>query len=150
LPALSEKRQLRDSVAVVLVSIYLLGVGTFLVLTRRIASPPFRRILRALTRKPYSGALTNVQHESGFCFYADLPAQLLSDYESYSSLRLLEDGRPLGPAHVSHDDIRKSGNGRFAHWGPRLYFSASDSSDPRSNGRSYTVQEVRISLFSGV
>ena len=149
MPALSEKRQLRDSIAVVLVSIYLLGVGTFLVLTRRIASPPFRRIFRALTRSPYAGAITSVQHENGFCFFADLPGQLLSDFESQSSLRLFEDGRPLGPAHVSHDDIRKTGNGRFAHWGPRLYFSASDNSDPRTNGRTYTVQELRVSLFSG-
>jgi hypothetical protein len=29
--------------------------------------------------------------------------------------------------------------GRFSHWGDGLHFSASDNSDPRTNGRSYTI-----------
>ena len=56
-----------------------------------------------------------------------------------SSLELFEDGRPLGPAHAPHDAIRSSGAGRYSHWGTSIWFSASDSSDPRTNGRTYRV-----------
>lgn len=46
----------------------------------------------------------------------------------------------LGPAHTSHVDIGRYGEGRFSHWSPDGFiFSASDNSDPNSNGRIYTV-----------
>jgi hypothetical protein len=53
---------------------------------------------------------------------------------------LLENGRPLGPGHALHADIRAEGEGRYAFWAGTLYFSASDDSDPRSNGRTYSVR----------
>ncbi len=62
-----------------------------------------------------------------------------------SRLVLREDGRPLGPQHVPHVEIAGSGSGRFSHWSgtddgaPVLYFSSSDGSDPRTNGRVYTL-----------
>jgi FkbM family methyltransferase len=52
---------------------------------------------------------------------------------------LLEDDRVLGPPHSLHEDIRVTGNGRYSHWGSRLYFSTSDNSDPNTNGRTYRV-----------
>lgn len=55
-----------------------------------------------------------------------------------SILKLYEDGVEIGPAHAVHEDIRKQGKGRFSHWGSTLLFSASDNSDPRTNGRKYT------------
>lgn len=58
---------------------------------------------------------------------------------SISKLRVFEDGKELGPAHSLHADIRSKGNGRFSHWGGSLIFSASDNSDPRTNGKKYTV-----------
>lgn len=57
-----------------------------------------------------------------------------------SRLRLFEDAVDLGPAHAYHVDIRNSGQGRFSHWVDGLYFSASDNTDPRSNGRRYTYR----------
>lgn len=60
-----------------------------------------------------------------------------------SDLVLLEDGRPLGPSHAVHAVIRSEGNGAYSHWGEALYFSANDNSDPRVNGRSYTLAHVR-------
>ncbi len=57
-----------------------------------------------------------------------------------SNGRVLEDGRPLGPAHALHDDIRSLGGGRFSFWAGTVYFSSSDGSDPRTNGRSYEVR----------
>ncbi|MGA9855070.1 MAG: sulfotransferase [Gammaproteobacteria bacterium] len=55
-----------------------------------------------------------------------------------SPLRLFEDGRPLGPAHSLHCWIRDPGTGRYSHWQERLLFTASDNSNPNTNGREYT------------
>ncbi|RZM02940.1 MAG: pectate lyase, partial [Pedobacter sp.] len=57
---------------------------------------------------------------------------------SASKLRLFEDGVELNPAHSVHDDIRSLGKGRFSHWGNNLILSASDNSNPKTNGRKYT------------
>lgn len=56
-----------------------------------------------------------------------------------SDLKLFEDGRPLGPAHSLHADIRAKGDGRYSHWQNAIIFSSSDGSDPRTNGRSYSM-----------
>jgi 16S rRNA G966 N2-methylase RsmD len=58
-----------------------------------------------------------------------------------SRLMLYEDGAMLGLAHSVHDQIRSYGNARFSHWGRDLFFSASDGSDPNTNGRAYTYCE---------
>jgi len=55
-----------------------------------------------------------------------------------SDLRLYEDGRPLGPPHAQHAGIREGGGG-FSHWQRYLLFSTPDRSDPRTNGRVYSV-----------
>jgi pectate lyase len=55
-----------------------------------------------------------------------------------STLKLFENGVELGPAHTFHDDIRKIGSGSFSHWGTDIYFSASDNTNPLTNGRKYT------------
>ena len=60
-----------------------------------------------------------------------------------SRMQLTEDGRPLGPANSGHDRIRAGGHGQYSHWGEHVYFSASDNSDPRSNGRRYTFSVPR-------
>ncbi len=57
-----------------------------------------------------------------------------------SLLVLLEDGRPLGPPHQTHEEIRAQGMGRYSHWNGTLFFSARDNSDPRTNGRVYSIQ----------
>jgi len=56
-----------------------------------------------------------------------------------SGLDLLEDGRGLGPPHAVHDRIIHEGRGLFSHWHDTLYFSTSDNSDPRANGRAYAA-----------
>jgi len=58
-----------------------------------------------------------------------------------STAVLTEDGKVLGPAHSDHASINTLGSGRFSHWGAAaLVFSASDGSDPKTNGRSYALQ----------
>jgi hypothetical protein len=58
---------------------------------------------------------------------------------SHSLLRLYENGQLLGAAHSLHSEIRERGQGRYSHWNGRLWFSTSDSSDPRANGRAYII-----------
>jgi hypothetical protein len=146
--SVSRSMTLRESIVVTMVSAYLLAVGVFLTLTRQIPAPGLLRILRALVRRPYAGAVQDIRPERGHCYVAEVPVRLLSDREHSSSLLLFEDRRALGPAHASHDVIRASGGGQYSHWGTILYFSASDNSDPRSNGRCYTVREVRRAASS--
>jgi hypothetical protein len=59
-----------------------------------------------------------------------------------SSLRLYENGTLLPIPHSNHADIRNIGLGRYSHWGSTttqsIRFAASDNTDPRTNGRSYT------------
>jgi hypothetical protein len=77
----------------------------------------------------------------------------LSQTETFESPAiLLEDGRVLGPANAIHNRIGKLGNGRFSFWKGDLYFSSSDNSDPRANGRSYILAipvELEISYIFG-
>lgn len=56
-----------------------------------------------------------------------------------SELVLLEDQRPLGPGHATHEAIRKIGGGAYSHWFDCLYFSTSDGTDPRTNRRQYRM-----------
>jgi hypothetical protein len=74
-----------------------------------------------------------LQPRPGFVIASD------SDSDSPSKLQLRENGQLLGPAHSVHTDIGERGQGRYSHWQGGLWFSASDSSDPRSNGRAYSV-----------
>ena len=58
-----------------------------------------------------------------------------------SPLQLFEDGKPLGPAHSSVDDIVQFGGGRYLHWkGVGLIFSPSDNGDPNAPWRKYSVR----------
>jgi hypothetical protein len=63
-------------------------------------------------------------------------------YRNQSTLRIFEDGIELKPAHSLHATIRTQGGGRFSHQKSGSYetlrFSASDNSDPRTNGKTYT------------
>lgn len=58
---------------------------------------------------------------------------------SASSVILLEDDRFLGPGTVRRANIDKLGGGRFLFSEGSLYFSSSDKTDPRTNGRIYTL-----------
>jgi hypothetical protein len=56
-----------------------------------------------------------------------------------SKLAMAENGNLLGPPHSLHASIRENGGGRFSHWGNSIIFSTSDNSDPRTNGRIYSI-----------
>lgn len=57
-----------------------------------------------------------------------------------SNLQVREDGEPLGPPHVLYESLVAEGGGAFVHWGRSLFFSTSDNSDPRHNGRRYALE----------
>lgn len=83
--------------------------------------------------------------DGGLGWTAHLPDELLAltdcdEAVDQSPLRLLEDGRQLGIAHVLHAEIRQKGGGRYSFWSNRLYFSTLDGSDPNTNGRKYEVE----------
>jgi len=85
-------------------------------------------------------SLSGVKSEGGYAYKI---GQSISGGDSESAkgqsiLRLFENGVEIGPAHSLHDDIRNIGKGRFSHWGSTVIFSASDNTDPRTNGRTYT------------
>jgi len=126
------------------VSLYLIVVGCFLVLTGRIRVSPrgFARRVLALLRPPFKGDLVELIHEKGNCYVAPLGRKLISDSNGRSRLTLFEDGQALPYAHSTHDDIREIGEGRYSHWGDAVFFSSSDNSDPSKNGRRYSVQEI--------
>ena len=125
-----------------LVSIFIVIVAVWLVATGRISSPGLVKYLRSLFVGRQSGLMHNINHESGHCYVVIVPEQLLSDREVASWVHLFEDGKPIGPAHCPHDQVRQFGGGRFSHWGAEVYFSSSDNSDPRTNGRDYAWREI--------
>ncbi|HMU53902.1 MAG TPA: radical SAM protein [Nitrospira sp.] len=76
-----------------------------------------------------------IHREIGRCAIVGLPPGIGD--EQYE---LWEDDIRLGPKASLHDDIRKHGHGRYSIWGSQLYFSASDDSDPKENGRAYRLK----------
>lgn len=87
--------------------------------------------------------LTKITPDSGKSWLARLPSEIpRGDHISSpqrSIISLFEGDREIGPAHASHQEIRAEGLGRFSHWDDVVYFSTSDNTDPRKNGRAYRV-----------
>jgi len=85
-----------------------------------------------------------ISHGEGHCYSIRFPdGHDLSDHSEApmrSPARLYEDDVPLGPLHTLHRSIRAFGEGRYSHWDWWLYFSTSDNSDPRTNGRTYRLE----------
>lgn len=95
-----------------------------------------------------------IRHETGFCYIASM--DFGEDGDKFSSngsqLLVFEDGQRLGSPHSPHREIREKGEGRYSHWTREtLYFSASDNTDPRTNGRVYEVASPNpLSMLGGI
>jgi len=112
-----------------------LAVIALLWATRAAAAPPERVLL----------APTEMRREIGVAWFVTLPPGWETgaddvDHPQRSTAVLLENGRALGPAHAIHATIRERGDGAYSHWLGQLYFSTSDGSDPRTNGREYVLE----------
>lgn len=79
---------------------------------------------------------------SGYLVHGIAPGGDTAEAGNISKLALYENGKLLGPANTLHADIRTKGMGRYSHWYKNLFFSASDNTDPRTNGRTYTYSGV--------
>ncbi|MCB9109939.1 MAG: hypothetical protein H6634_01690 [Anaerolineales bacterium] len=96
-------------------------------------------ILKTKITKPLPG----IQHEIGFAYKSVFTFLLPVSRFFPVQMWLLEDGKKLpGISAISHKEIRELGAGRFSFWEGTVYFSASDNSDPRNNGRVYTIQYI--------
>lgn len=100
-----------------------------------------RHFVVAAERRPLAGPF---RRSRGHMFVADASdIAALCDHsaggERRSPVGVFENGRQLFAAHSTHDDIVELGGGRFSHWGGEIYFSASDNSDPITNGRHYEL-----------
>jgi hypothetical protein len=85
------------------------------------------------------------QHFAGYCWTIDIDASHFPESDglhdpSCSSLIVSEDGIDLGPPHSPHQLIAAEGRGTYSHWDHRLYFAASDGSNPNRNGRLYRIR----------
>lgn len=68
-----------------------------------------------------------------------VPAVLRTQATVRGSALVLEDGRPLPWRTASMHDVIAKGAGRYVFTGKNLWMSASDDTDPRSNGRRYEL-----------
>jgi len=80
--------------------------------------------------------------QSGHAYWVQLPIEWLAFASDQadpqrSTLVVKEDGVALGPGNSALLTVQRVGRGSFLHWGSWLYFSSSDNTDPRTNGRKY-------------
>ena len=114
---------------------------------------PFLHIIFGLPSKTNEFKLdaAEIQHYKGYAYVAVVPNNktvtwpwvVLTDSNSgpfQSTLRLLENGQQKGRPHTIHTSLFEVGEGNYSHWGGRLYFTASDNSDPRANKKTYNVK----------
>lgn len=89
-----------------------------------------------------------IRHAGGHCYNVDLPMALLGsapDQAGDIPGSVIENDQILGPSGQLHELIRLRGRGGYSMWAdPKLghvtlFFSTSDNTDPRTNGRSYGV-----------
>jgi len=133
---------LTDYFYFVIVGGYLTVVMFFLLIAGRLdPGVSFSRLVKGTLRRKAKGELQKIQQEDGHCFICDLPPGIISDADGCSRMKIYENGRPLQHPHCVHAEIRELGEGRFSHWGDRLYFSSTDNTNPLENGRKYTFSE---------
>ena len=103
---------------------------------------PFEEVLNNAAFVPDNAYIYHSEKPT-YLYRYTLKNQAPSDRQrTGSTLRLFENGKELGPARSDPAEIREKGKGRWSHTGPRaISFSTSDNSDPRTNGRTYTVRQ---------
>lgn len=78
-----------------------------------------------------------IQKETGHCHIVAFPIGL-----GHTNFELWENDKLLGPGDSLHETIRREGKGAY-HLGPTaIYFSTSDGTDARRNGRSYVLRPI--------
>jgi hypothetical protein len=89
----------------------------------------------------YAIAPGDIASQQGHCYIARVQCEMPGDRDSRSGITVWENGVQLGPGHQRHELIRSTGGGSFSYWVQgTLYFSTSDNTDPRTNGRKYEIR----------
>lgn len=86
-----------------------------------------------------------MQPEQRHAWKVSLPqvgVSAFADLETSSPLTFRENGVPLHGLALQ-PDIPPVGGGWFRHWHGDLFFATPDYSDPRTNGRHYTIHQTR-------
>ena len=84
-----------------------------------------------------------LSHLEGYAYKVSIP-QLsdVGDTErvmTRSPTVVCEGDHQMGPSHTPFQEIIQKGAGRFIHYNDMVVFSASDNTDPNSNGRRYKI-----------
>jgi 4-amino-4-deoxy-L-arabinose transferase-like glycosyltransferase len=85
-----------------------------------------------------SRTVEQIVPENGLAFAAPGVTGRPDGWSEESTLEIFEDGKRLGPPHAFMELPR--GHGSYRQDPTRIVFSSSDGSDPRSNGRTYTLR----------
>ncbi len=82
----------------------------------------------------YDGVIniSKLKSDGGFAYSTN------QRFDFNKNIQIFEDGKALGPSGARRDRIGSKGLGRYLFKNGVLIFSASDNSDPRTNGRLYT------------
>lgn len=90
-----------------------------------------------------------ISHNRGNCYTYTVSLSFFGTEDKITpgdlSGGIMENQLILGPARVQHADIAATGRGCYSCWYDSngktvtFYFSTSDNSDPRTNGRTYTI-----------
>jgi hypothetical protein len=118
----------------------------------RTATAAARAVTPDVPAAPADGAIAlapgAIRHQVGYAYWVRVPDEwqtFASDHADpqRSALVVEEDGVALAPGNAPLEVVQKVGRGSFLHWGGWLYFSSSDNTDPRSNGRDYRAALAR-------
>lgn len=113
-------------------------VGAVLCFSTSITIPVDAQSVRQREGNSYTFAIADYLPRGLAAFVLALESDS-NESPSASRVRVQEDGVRIGVPHSLHADIIEKGRGRFSHWAPELIFSASDNSNPATNGRTYAV-----------
>lgn len=82
---------------------------------------------------------SRMTHDSGYCYLYPV-----TDLDQYQTVLLFENNKIIGSINNTHDIIRTQGKGFYSAWHESLFFSTSDNSDPRTNGRAYRIIALNL------
>ena len=90
----------------------------------------------------------SIAHESGTVYSAALPRPYLvtrivptqEDNSITPGTELRQNGQRLGPLRLSPGEITAEGSGQYSRVRSRIFFTASDNTDPRTNAHAYIVR----------
>ena len=83
-----------------------------------------------------------MEKDDGYCYtfsFRTRASSLFTGSRVYRGMRLFEDGRPLRFDRTPRYEIVRLGGGRYSLTPGKVLFSSSDNTDPRTNGRVYTL-----------